>query len=139
MTLPSHSHVSALLRRPLLGLLFVASAAVALADPNGIWKLNVEGPDGRTLESTLTLAVNNGRLTGTMDNRLGPAEISAGTVNGDQVTFSVVREIGRRWRKKTFVSEYVATVKNDTLEGQVQMTDRNGQPRTVPFTAVRVE
>lgn len=118
--------------------LFFASLALAAGDPNGTWKFTAEA-GGRSLESTLILKWENDRLTGSMDNRAGKVDITAARFTGDQVTFTVVREIGKRLRKKTFTIKYAGQLEGDTIKGTIQTTGRDQQPVSMAWEAQRAK
>ena len=76
--------------------LLVIMAAFALtasaADVSGTWKATMETPNG-AMESTFVFKVDAGKITGTVTmGQMGESPISEGKVDGDTVTFSVVRE-----------------------------------------------
>jgi hypothetical protein len=60
------------------------------ADVTGKWTLQAQGAD-----ITLTFKVDGTTLTGTLDNSQmpGPVEIKDGKVNGDDISFNVVRKV----------------------------------------------
>ncbi len=62
------------------------------ADVNGKWTAEVPGRQGNQT-STFTFKVEGGKLTGTVSSPQGEAAISDGKVEGDDVAFTVVREI----------------------------------------------
>src|SRR5512133_2497129 len=74
-------------------------AVLAFADATGTWKASIETPNG-TMENTFSLKVAEGKLTGTIAmGQMGEAPISEGKVDGDNVTFAVVREMnGNQFR-----------------------------------------
>jgi hypothetical protein len=79
-------------------LLFVTTLLLVLvlvafaADVTGKWTYEQQGRNGNQTV-TLNLKQDGGKLTGTMDGgRGGPVEISNGKVEGDDVSFDVVRE-----------------------------------------------
>ena len=74
--------------------LFLAmSSVVALAaDFNGKWTAEVPGRDGNATTNTFTLKVDGAAVTGSMTTQMGDAPISNGKVDGDNITFDVVRE-----------------------------------------------
>jgi hypothetical protein len=75
-----------------LALMAVFSLAVLAADASGIWKASLETPNG-TMENTFTLKVEGDKLTGTVTmGPMGEGAISDGKVDGDNVSFAVVRE-----------------------------------------------
>jgi hypothetical protein len=78
-------------------ILFIVSFAllalltsVWAADVTGKWTLQAQGVD-----ITLNFKVDGTTLTGTVDNsQMGPADIKDGKVNGDDISFNVVRKVG---------------------------------------------
>jgi len=73
-------------------LFFALSTAAALAaDFNGKWTAEVPSRQGGTTTTTLTFKVESGKLTGTMSNQMGDMEITNGKVDGDNISFDVVR------------------------------------------------
>ncbi len=113
------------------------AVAPAAGDPSGIWKISLQGPGGREFDSTLTLQWLNGLLTGTMENRAGKAAISDVSYAGDQLSFTVVRRIGRRLRHRTLATRYTGRLEGDTITGSLESTGRDGQPVSVPWQAQR--
>ena len=120
-------------------LALVAAASVHAGDPTGTWKFKISGAGERSAESTLVLAWAGGRLSGTIKNRLGPAEIGAASFANDEVKFTVKREIGRRLRKKTVVVHYQGKLEGDTIKGTIETTGREDQPVSVPWEATRAK
>ena len=76
---------------PALLLLGISSAAPA-ADINGKWTAEVQGRNG-TVTQTLVLNTSGNNLTGSFEGaRGGAVDISDGTIDGNKVSFKVVRE-----------------------------------------------
>lgn len=79
----------------------IALAALTLwvsfaAEIDGKWTGQVEGRNGAQTQ-TLTLKASGSTLSGTIEGaRGGSVEISNGTIDGDKVAFTVVREFGER-------------------------------------------
>jgi hypothetical protein len=74
---------------------FAVSSAVALAaDFNGKWTADIPGRDGATTTSTFNLKVDGAKVTGSMSSQMGDVDIANGKVDGDTITFSVVRSFG---------------------------------------------
>lgn len=117
----------------------LASLPAFAGDPNGIWKFKAKGPNGRAAESTLTLNWGNHQLSGTLDNRAGKLNISDAKFSNDEVTFTVVREFGRRLRKKEFTVHYTGKLDGDTIKGLFETTGRDKQPVSVPWEAQRAK
>src|SRR5450759_201727 len=75
-----------------LALMAVCAIVALAADASGTWKASVETPNG-TMENTFTFKVEGDKLTGTITmGQMGEAPISEGKVDGDNVSFAVVRE-----------------------------------------------
>ncbi len=75
-----------------LVLVLTAFAFSAFAgDVSGKWKYSVNTPNGASRESTMTLKAEGAKLTGSMEGRGGPVEIQEGKVDGDNISFVVVR------------------------------------------------
>src|ERR1019366_9288186 len=83
----------------ILALMAVCSLAALAADASGTWKASVETPNG-TMENTFTFKVDGGKLTGTITmGPMGEAPISEGKVDGDNISFAVVRDMdGNQFR-----------------------------------------
>lgn len=111
---------------------------VFAGDPSGLWKFKAEA-QGRSVESTLNLQWQNNRLSGTIDNRAGKAEIKDAKFADEQVSFTVERSFGKRLRKKTFTVHYVGKLEGDTIKGTIETTDRDKQPVSIPWEAHRAK
>ena len=76
----------------LLALLAVFAMTAAAADVSGTWKATVETPNG-AMETTFVFKVDSGKVTGTATmGQMGESANSEGKVDGDTVTFAVVRQ-----------------------------------------------
>jgi hypothetical protein len=76
----------------LLVLIAVFALTASAADISGTWKATVETPNG-AMETTFVFKVDEGKVTGTTTlGQMGEAPISEGKVDGDTVTFAVVRQ-----------------------------------------------
>ena len=79
-------------------LLAVLTSAWA-ADVSGKWIVKAPANQG-DVEITLNFKVEGTSLTGTVDNpQVGPADIKDGKVDGDAISFHVVRKIGENEMK----------------------------------------
>lgn len=117
-----------------------ATALNAFAgDPTGTWTFQGEGPKGRSVETTLTLKYDNNQLSGTIDNRAGKVAITNAKFADDQVSFTVVRKVGRRLRKQTFTLDYRGRLEGDTIKGTIETTVRGDKPVSIPWEARRVK
>ena len=92
-------------------------AAVAYAaDPTGKWTAEMEGRDGQTMTTTFNLKADGNTLTGTVSGRMGETEISNGKVDGDNISFDIVRE----FNGNSFKRHYTGTISGDTLKLKVE-------------------
>ncbi len=90
---------------PAILLLGIAGAALA-ADINGKWTAEVEGRNG-TVTQTLVLNASGNNLTGSFEGaRGGAVDISDGTIDGNKVSFKVVRE----FNGNQFTQQYNGTL-----------------------------
>jgi hypothetical protein len=99
------------------------------ANVAGKWQMTNETPRG-TMTSSFAFEQDGNVLTGTVETRGTSTPISTGTVDGNVITFSVVRAMGNRTRELT----YTGTVEGDTITGQ--MTTPRGERA---FTMTRVQ
>lgn len=97
----------------------VAEAADAkpAADVNGSWKGEFTTPDGQTRTNTFVLAAKDGKLTGTVTGGRGERPIDEGTVNGDEVSFSVTRNFGGSDVKMQYKGKVVGDEMTLTVTG----------------------
>jgi hypothetical protein len=90
---------------PALLLLGISSAALA-ADINGKWTAEVQGRNG-TVTQTLVLNASGNNLTGSLEGgRGGVVDISDGAIDGNKVSFKVVRE----FNGNQFTQQYKGTL-----------------------------
>jgi hypothetical protein len=90
---------------PAVLLLGISGVALA-ADIGGKWTAEVEGRRG-TVTQTLVLTASGNNLTGSFDNGRGnPVDISDGKIDGNQVSFKVVRE----FNGNQFTQQYKGTL-----------------------------
>ena len=69
-------------------------AALAFAaDVSGKWTAQVPGRNGQAAENTFNLKVEGDKVTGTITSPQGEATIADGKVSGDDISFTVSREI----------------------------------------------
>lgn len=132
------SSLTSFRRLVVVGSVFLGSALIVQAvDPSGTWKFQGGGPKGREAEATLVLKWHDGRLSGTLDGRAGKVDIADAALTGDQVSFTVTREVGRLLRKRSFTLKYRAKLEGDTLTGTIETSGREQKPVSVPWTAQR--
>lgn len=73
---------------------FFAFALAALsADIDGKWKADYTSPDGSARSMTFTMIADGGKLTGTAASAIGESKIENGKVEGDKVSFHLMRNI----------------------------------------------
>lgn len=76
-------------------MVLLALSSAWAADVAGKWVAHVPGGQGDS-EITLVLKADGEKLTGTINNSLQPGdvEISEGKISGDEISFSLMRNIG---------------------------------------------
>jgi len=127
---------------------FAAFAAVSLfavaafaADPSGTWKWSQPGRGGGApRESTLTLAVKDGKLTGSLatPGRGGDpvtTEITNASLKDDTVTFTIERE----FNGNKVVANYTGKIDGDTIKGSIEGPGRNGETMKRDWEAKRAK
>jgi hypothetical protein len=107
------------------------AVAAWAADVSGKWTAEMPGRGGQPQQSTFNLKADGATLTGTVSGRMGETQISDGKIDGDTVTFSVVRE----FQGNTMKMNYTGKVSGDTIQFKVQRDGGEGQARE--FTAKR--
>ena len=80
----------------------VLLASAWAADVTGKWVAQTPGRDGATSETTFDLKVAGTVLTGTMTSTRGESTISEGKVNGDEISFMIVRKMGENEMKTLY-------------------------------------
>ncbi len=98
------------LRLPLL-LLCAVTAAIG-ADASGKWVAEIPGRGGAAASSTFTFKVSGSKLEGTVATARGDTPISDGKIEGDAISFTVVRNRGGQDVK----IQYKGVVTGDTLK-----------------------
>jgi opacity protein-like surface antigen len=109
----------------------LASAALA-ADVSGKWKAEFKTPDGQMFVTNFDFEVSGGTLTGTVSSQMGESKISEGTVNGDEISFVVVR----KREDNEFKMNYKGKVSGDEMKLTITMAQMD---RTFEMTATRVK
>ena len=74
--------------------LVLTSVAALAADFNGKWTAEVPGRQGGTTTNTFTFKVDGANLTGSMSTQMGDVDITNGKVDGDNISFDVIRTFG---------------------------------------------
>jgi len=99
------------------------------ANVAGKWEMSSETPRGAQT-STFTFEQEGNVLTGTVETQRGSTPINSGTVEGNVVTFTIVRGM----RDRSMEMTYTGTLDGDTISGS--MTTPMGERE---FTMKRVE
>src|ERR1700741_3414182 len=116
----------------ILSFTFLALAARAAENASGDWKWSVTTQNGDTFESTAKLKQEGDKLIGTINGRFGEAEITEGTVKGNEVNFKVKRERDGQ----AFVIKYSGKLAGDTIKGKTEF-ERDGNTTTRDWEAKR--
>ncbi len=109
-------------------LLVLLATAVYAADITGKWVAQVPGRDGGTREQVFNLKADGATLTGTIGGPQGDTPITEGKVDGNNISFAVVREMGGNTVKML----YKGVVAGNEIKFTTQ---REGSDRTREFTA----
>ena len=112
----------------LIALFLICAGAALASDATGTWKASIETPNGN-IETTFALKVDGAKLTGTMTSgQMGESQISEGKVDGDNISFSVVREFNG--------NEFRINYKGKVTESEIKFTGEiPGMDRTFEFSA----
>jgi len=96
----------------------LATFSLLAADVTGKWTAEMQGQNGNTRTVTMNLKADGSKLTGTVSGgRGGEAEISDGKVDGNDVSFSVVRE----FNGNKMTSNYKGKVDGDVIHFNMKM------------------
>jgi hypothetical protein len=86
---------------------------------------------GAPTTNTLTLKADGATLTGSLDNGRGPADISEGKIDGMNVTFKVVRDLGDKGKRTQI---YTGMLMGDDLKLTMnQEPAGKGGPQEIAF------
>jgi hypothetical protein len=100
------------------------TAVAFAASIDGKWTGETQGPNGSRPVS-FTFTSDGSTLNGTTTGRGGDIKITNGKVDGDSVTFDVVREM----QGNTMTAHYTGKVSGSELKLKMQMGD--GEPRDI--------
>jgi hypothetical protein len=89
----------------------LAAVTMLAADATGKWTAETPGRDGNPMTITMNLKADGNALSGTVSGRRGDNEISNGKVEGDNLTFDVVRE----FKGNKMTSHYSGKLDGDTI------------------------
>ena len=95
----------------------LATVTMLAADATGKWTAEQPGRDGNMQTITMNLKADGNALTGTVSGRRGDTEISNGKVDGDSVSFDIVREFNGN--KMTI--HYTGKLDGDTIHFTIKM------------------
>lgn len=100
-------------------LLATSLAAFCLwaADASGKWTAEMQGRGGNTMTVTMNLKADGGKLTGTVSGRGGDTEITDGKIDGNDLSFSVVRE----FNGNKMTSTYKGKLDGDVIHFNMKM------------------
>ena len=97
------------------------------ADIDGKWTGQVQGRNGPQAQ-TITLKAEGNTLTGNVQGgRGGPVEISNGTIDGNNISFAVVREFG----ENKITQEFKGTISGGELK--LTVSGGRGEAREVTY------
>lgn len=100
-------------------------------DLSGKWDSVLTRQDGTPMEMTLDLKQVGGKLTGKQSFNEYESEISEGKVQGENVSFQIVRERNGR----TVTSKYKGKIQpNNTIKGEIE-SDWTGEVRKLDWEA----
>ena len=100
---------------------------------DGSWRWNFAMPDGTSVRPKLTLAVKDGKLTGTTSFRAGTeTPITNAVLNGNQLRFDVVRDRDGQ----QIVTTYSGKWDTNSIKGKVE-SNWAGEKQTFDWTAQR--
>ena len=111
----------------------IATVAIWAADVSGKWTAEMQGREGNTMTITMNLKADGDKLTGTVSGRMGDTDISDGKVDGDNVSFSVVRE----FNGNKFTQNYSGKVDGDTIHFTIKSEGGMGGGRERKLDAKR--
>ncbi len=106
----------------------LATLALWAADVTGKWTAEMQGRNGNTMTVNMNLKQDGDKLSGTISGRAGDTDIADGHVDGDNISFKVVREINGN----QMTSNYKGKVDGDTIHFSMTMEGGNmggGAPR----------
>lgn len=98
--------------------LFATAALAFGADIDGKWVAKMETPNG-SREVTFKFKAEGATLTGTMSGRQGDTEIKEGKVDGENISFTVVRSFNGNEMKQN----YTGSLKGGELKLKTKMRD----------------
>jgi hypothetical protein len=101
----------------LLGFMALTSWLASAADIDGKWIAETKALKGGELTEVLILKSAGNKLTGSVQRSGGPREISDGVINGNEVSFTVVRAGGGTQKYKGSLSSGALKLTMDGSRG----------------------
>ena len=111
----------------------LATLTMMAADATGKWTAEMPGRDGTPQTVTMTLKADGSTLTGTVSGRRGDSEISQGKVDGNNVSFDVVRE----FNGNKMTQHYVGTLDGDAIHFTIKIEGGPGDGQERKLDAKR--
>lgn len=113
----------------------ITTVALA-ADVTGTWKWQITSPNGE-LETTLKLAMKDGKLGGVYQNQFGETAIKDATFKDGVLAFAVDREFDGN----KFTIKLRGKVDGDAIKGEIEMPsfDGDGATRKMDWNAKRAK
>jgi hypothetical protein len=113
--------------RSLIALTALSLSVTFAADIDGKWTTQVQGREGPRTE-TLVLKASGNTLTGTVEGGRGRSiEITNGAIDGDNVSFTVVRE----FRENRITQQFKGTISGGELK--LTMSGGRGGPMDLTY------
>jgi hypothetical protein len=106
----------------------LALVSLWAADATGKWTAEMQGRNGNAMTVNMNLKADGAKLTGTVSGRNGDTDISDGKVEGDDVSFTVVREFNGNQVKQNYKGKMDGDAIHFTVTTEGGMG--NGKPRT---------
>ncbi len=134
----SHYPTSSVLRWTAATALLLLATAAHAADASGNWTWSTPGRNGGPDRvSTLTLKTEGAKLTGKVsapgrDGKAVETPIAEGKIEGDKLSFSLVRE----YNGNLTTNKFSGVVSADKITGKIESI-RDGQPQSRDWEAKR--
>ena len=112
-------------------ILIASAITIFAADPTGKWSASMPGRNGDTMTMTFNLKADGDKLTGSVSGMRGDTDISDGKVDGDNLSFSVVREFNGNQMKQN----YTGVMEGDTIHFTMVREGGNGKGGERKFDA----
>ena len=118
----------------LLALSISALAFAADASPAGLWKWTLNIPSGDSVEASVKLQHDEGKLSGTYSSPFGEAPIS----KGSYVDGAIVFQVDREFDGNKFTLKFSGKLEGDTIKGTIELPSFDGgDPTKMEWLAKR--